>query len=93
MYLQHQYGGIWSLDPQLFFDWSRLALPLWIIGQAGIPSRSSPPVRIGPVRVSTSTLLLVCWVAMLIVPLCAYATWHAWRGTSAPRSPAELRVT
>jgi hypothetical protein len=57
----------WGINfPQLFVPWSLFALPLWIIGQAGIPSRSSIRLRIGLVRFSTSMALLVCWAALLV---------------------------
>jgi hypothetical protein len=51
---------------QLFLPWSIFALPLWIIGQGGIPSRSPTRLRVGPVRLSMSMVLLVCWAALLV---------------------------
>jgi len=68
IYLSRHFGGIWPLDPTLFLSWSIFALPLWIIGQAGIPSRSLTILRVGAIRFSTSTALLVCWAALLVVP-------------------------
>ena len=62
-----RFGGIWSLYPTLLTSWSVLALPLWMIGQAGIPSRSSTPLRLGPIRISASAVLLACWAALLVI--------------------------
>jgi hypothetical protein len=62
-------AGAWGwavLFPMLFLPWSVLALPLWIIGQAGIPSRSATRLRIGPVGFSISMTLLICWAALLL---------------------------
>ena len=55
-------SGAWewsSLYPKLFVPWSILALPLWVIGQAGIPRRSAG-------LISPSMALLVCWAALLL---------------------------
>lgn len=49
-----------------FILWTIFALPLWIIGQAGIPLRSSNRLRVGPVRFSASTALLACWIGLLV---------------------------
>ena len=61
--------GSWSWPseyPLSFLPWSIFALPLWIIGQVGIPSQRSARLRLGPLRFSTSTALLVCWAALLL---------------------------
>ncbi|HKW46111.1 MAG TPA: hypothetical protein VJN70_01645 [Gemmatimonadaceae bacterium] len=47
-----------TLYPQVFFAWSILALPLWIMGQAGLPRTSTR-------RISGSMLMLVCWAVLL----------------------------
>ncbi len=53
------------LFPLIFLSWSILALPLWVIGQVGIPRRSSFGLGLGPVRISPSMALLACWVFLL----------------------------
>jgi hypothetical protein len=73
-------SGAWawaSQFPRLFLPWSVFALPLWIIGQAGIPSPSPTRLRVGPVRMSTSMALLLCWAALL-VSVEAFALRQAW---------------
>lgn len=47
-----------TLYPQVFFAWSILALPLWIMGQAGLRRTSTR-------RISGSMLMLVCWAILL----------------------------
>ena len=60
-------GWEWSFAyGESFLPWSIFALPLWIIGQVGIPSRASARLRIGPLHFSASTALLVCWAALLL---------------------------
>jgi hypothetical protein len=50
----------WSIDfPSLFVLWTIFALPLWIIGQAGIPLPSRR-------RISPSMVLLACWAVLLV---------------------------
>jgi|SRR5690242_9571837 len=71
--------------PMLFLLWSILALPLWIIGHAGIPDTSSAGIRIGGLRISWSTTALVCWLLLLVVA----RLFGPLRGTTfvLPRTP------
>ena len=75
----------WSITfPRLFLPWTIFALPLWIIGQAGIPSRSATRLGIGPLSVSVSMALLLCWTALLLgaqwlVPFETYRPYHPTR--------------
>jgi len=47
--------------PLVFMVWSAFALPLWIIGQAGIPA-------VSPRRFSPSMVMLICWCILLVTP-------------------------
>lgn len=52
-----------------FYTWTILALPLWIIGQAGVPSRSSARFQLGALRLSMSTVVLVSWAGLFVIGL------------------------
>lgn len=53
------------LIPLDFAVWSMLALPLWIIGHAGLRDPSSRKLRIGPFTFSPATMVLSCWLLLL----------------------------
>jgi hypothetical protein len=51
--------------PVDFMGWSMLALPLWIIGHAGVRDPSSRRLRIGRLELSPTTIVLSCWLLLL----------------------------
>ena len=52
-----------------FYSWTILALPLWIIGQARVPSRSPARFRLGALSLSMPTLVLACWGGLFVIGL------------------------
>ena len=51
--------------PLEFVFWSVLALPLWIIGHAGVRDPASRKIRLGRLTLSQPTLVLWCWLLLL----------------------------
>jgi len=76
--------------PMLFVLWSLLAMPLWIIGHAGIPDTSSPAIRIAGVKLSWATTALLCWLLLLV----GSRLFWPLRGTTIvlPRTPVPADI-